>query len=566
MEDFIAMTKKKKVTKAPIALINQNVTGEIDKEDGITTKKWNFPNILQGFNGSKKTKKEPVNPVEMDKENHGTAQTNQATKEPMAPTNLNVTKVHDDTENHGTAQTNQVIEKPVEMGKENHEKKEGIIKKLKVLISDKQHIPKLTKKLEEINGNPLKDKDGKIDKGIKGELRKYNITLENNTLLEVIHKNKEYNYNTTPLLLAVQSNLTEVAKTILSMTDANLHIQDNGGMNALHYAAKNNDKLTVQTLLQKKLQVNVEDKKGKTALHYAAENNCGSIVKALLQHGANINALDKDGRTSLFYALTKNYSTLANFMMTQGALLEIKDNYDGKYELLADASLETSDAITSGDEDPFGEQPTLVEITPANENHSDEQSITSSEDDDEQSIISNSESCGEELDEELELQESCLEEDKNPLIEIPPINKNPSEENLSSKQPTTVEVPQVNESPLGKNSHDQHPQIQLRRVTRTEFPPKPNEAKEEGEAQTQPFHDKTKNTKRTYKTVILVASAAAIITTSMLTYFTTLPTLAIIGIAFASALVFGSIATLNPMSKMYDTDCSKVCGSKNLFI
>ncbi|VVC27402.1 Outer membrane protein assembly factor BamD,Tetratricopeptide repeat-containing, partial [Cinara cedri] len=373
--------------------------------------------------------------------------------------------------------------------------------------------------LKEINGKLLKNKRGKIDETRREKLIEYNIRLENNTLLEVIHKNKKnkkYNYNTSPLILAVKSNLTEVAKAILSITGENLDIQDNEGMNVLHYAAKNNDKFIVDTLLQKKLQVDVKDKKGKTALHHAAENNCDSIVETLLQHGANINALDKDGRTPLFYALTKNHSTLATFIMTKGALLEIEDkdnneetitneeekaeiiqdyidqDYDGEYELFANTSLETSDAITtSEDEDPFDEQPT----TSYNRNF----------DDSHKSFV------------EIPLPKSTLEE-------------NPPDEQSTASNVTHSEP-------------RKHSWMPLRKVPKITLPSQPNE---------------TNEAKGTYKIVILVASAAAIITASMLTYFTTLPTLSIIGIAFASALVFGSITTLKPMSKMDDTDCSKL--------
>lgn len=546
MEDFIAMTKKQKVTKEPIDPTNLKVTGTPNKENGKTKKSGGIKNIFKGFH-------------------QGSKQTNQVTKSPMAPTNLNVTGVIDK-EDHGAAQTNQVIEAPVnpiEMGENGTAKKKlGIIKKLKVLISDTKYIPNLTKKLEEINGKSLKDKDGKIDEKIKAELiKKYNIRLESNTLLEVIYKNKEYNYNTTPLLLAVQSNLTEVAQAILSITDANLHIQDNEGMNVLHYAAKNNDELTVKTLLQKKLQVNVEDKKGKTALHYAAlnghidvikaliaggadinvkdkdgntalhhatENNYYSIVKTLLQHGANINALDKNRKTPLFYALTKNHSILANFMMTKGALLEIKDNnqetshYNGQNELLADTSLETSDTITTREgADLFDEQSTDTSL----ENISN--ATTASE------SVSLSDG-----------QLTKFDYSHTSFVDIP-LPKSTLEENLSDEQPITSEA-QI------QPTHDEtrkHPWLPLRKVPKIKLPSQPNEAK------------------GTYKIVILVASAATIITASMLTYFTTLPTLAIIGIAFASALVFGSIATLKPMSKMDDTDCSHVRNdSKNLFV
>jgi len=525
MEDFIAMTKKKKVTKAPIALINQNVTGTPDKENH--EKKGGIKNMWKGFiKGSKHTNKvtkEPMAPTNQNitgvigTKNNGTAQTNQVIKAPVTPVEM-------DTENNETAQTNQATETsvtPVEMDTENNEtaeKKGGIIKKLKVLIFDKKYISNLTGELKEINGKLLKNKSGKIDETRREKLIEYNIRLENNTLLEVIHKNEKYNYNTTPLILAVKSNLTEVAKAILSITGENLDIQDNEGMNVLHYAAKNNDKFIVDTLLQKKLQVDVKDKKEKTALHHAAENNCDSIVETLLQHGANINALDKDGRTPLFYALTKNHSTLATFIMTKGALLEIEDkdnneetitneeekaeiiqDYDGEYELFANTSLETSDAITtSEDEDPFGEQPT----TSYNRNF----------DDSHKSFV------------EIPLPKSTLEE-------------NPPDEQSTASNVTHSEP-------------RKHSWMPLRKVPKIKLPSQPNE---------------TNEAKGTYKIVILVASAAAIITASMLTYFTTLPTLSIIGIAFASALVFGSITTLKPMSKMDDTDCSKV-RDKNLFV
>ncbi|MBD0391299.1 ankyrin repeat domain-containing protein [Wolbachia endosymbiont of Pentalonia nigronervosa] len=500
------------ITKESMTPTNQNVTG---KENRKIKKKWKFPNILQGFtNGSKKTKKEPVNSVEMDKENHG------------------------------TVQTNQVIEKPVEMGQDKDANKGG----------NTEYISNLRKKLKEINGQ-LKNGNYKIDKESKEKLKKeYNISFEDNTLLEVIHNNKEYNYNITPLLLAVQSNLTEVAKTILSLTDNNLHIQDKKGMNALHYAAKN---------------------------HNTLKNDNTLIVKALLQHGIDINALDKKECTPLSYALIHKDQTLAHFMMQEKALPEITDKKDtneetitDEYALSADNSLEgisTKEATTaSEDKDPFDEQPTVNsnrhydDSLPANENNestSTEEKNPTIHDETKKPpsrkvIIIKFPLISHEDKGEAQTQPFHDETKKPPLIQLRKVTR--TEFPLISHEVKEVQTQSTHNEAINT---DQHP---LRRVTKTEFPPKPN--KEKGEAQIQPFHDKTKNTKRTYKTVILVASAAAIITTSMLTYFTTLPTLAIISIAFASALVFGSIATLNPMSKMYDTDCSKVCGSKNLFI
>lgn len=484
----------------------------------------------------------------------GSKHINKVTKEPIAPTNLNVTAVMD-TENNEIAQTNQVIEAPVtsvEMDTENNEtaeKKMGFIKKLKVLIFDKKYISNLIGELKEINGKLLKNKSAKIYETRRKKLIEYNIRLENNTLLEVIYKNKKYNYNTSPLILAVKSNLTELAKAILSITGENLGIQDNEGMNVLHYAAKNNDKFIVDKLLQKKLQVDVEDKKGKTALHHAAENNCDSIVETLLQHGANINALDKDGRTPLFYALKKNHSTLATFMMTKGALLEIGDkdhneetiinteknakithDYNGRYELLADTLLENKnirDANTASEGEPLSdEQPTtsysnkfFVDISPANEN--------------------------------------TLTKEKNPLHET--VITNPASANVHDlRNNTPIESITMRREAKTQPTHDEkksavkHPWMPLRKVPKIQFPSKPHKANKD---------------KWRYKTVILIASATAIITASMLMYFTKLPTPAIIGMAFASALVFGSITILKPMSKVDDTDCSKVCDdSKNLFV
>jgi ankyrin repeat protein len=169
---------------------------------------------------------------------------------------------------------------------------------------------------------------------------------------------REEFYHMTPLILACNSNYTEVAKVLIE-GGANIHLQADNGATALIMAAMNSLELT-ELLLAKGADINARSNNGTgaftnctmgiisgrvgyelaelllakgaeidelnttdfysgyTPLFWAVYDNNESLVKFLIEHGANVNATAKNAKTPLSLATESGYENIAKLLKTKG--------------------------------------------------------------------------------------------------------------------------------------------------------------------------------------------------------------------------------------------------------
>jgi ankyrin repeat protein len=110
----------------------------------------------------------------------------------------------------------------------------------------------------------------------------------------------------TPLHMAAQHLTdTDILNLLLESGKVDINETTELGITALHWAAMESNKATVEFLLSKGANPNVTTKYGRTPLHvaawYAKEMD---IVELLLNHpDVNVNLMDDDGRNALHYSM-----------------------------------------------------------------------------------------------------------------------------------------------------------------------------------------------------------------------------------------------------------------------
>merc|ERR1712071_276989 len=118
---------------------------------------------------------------------------------------------------------------------------------------------------------------------------------------------------------------------------AYVNFKDKYGSTALHYAALDHSKNTVDVLtilLRQGANVNDKDKWGLTPLHYVARQKTewtASIVEYLLEQGADVNSKDELKRTALHHATwsqSKHTVDVLTILLRQGANVNVKNNKD----------------------------------------------------------------------------------------------------------------------------------------------------------------------------------------------------------------------------------------------
>lgn len=138
---------------------------------------------------------------------------------------------------------------------------------------------------------------------------------------------------------ALKKCKTDIAKSIIDLSEFRLSIKDKHGWNAAFYAIiYNNIEILYILINKKKLDVNSVDYKGYSLLMIAAKYNKYNIVKLLIKNGANINKYHT-GSKILGYYCTPNYSTaysiardnnyrnIVNLLIILGADITLTDRY-----------------------------------------------------------------------------------------------------------------------------------------------------------------------------------------------------------------------------------------------
>ena len=158
------------------------------------------------------------------------------------------------------------------------------------------------------------------------------VTEHNNDTLERVLRQDEIGkeeierrdeYGQTPLLLAAECCLEDIAHTLIAFK-ADVTAQDDEGGTALHYAASEGDQTKlVEALIRAEANVNAQNKHGETALHIVARSqvaddkkvaNARLKVAKLLLKRADLKRVDEEGRTALHRAVEANNLPLVKLL------------------------------------------------------------------------------------------------------------------------------------------------------------------------------------------------------------------------------------------------------------
>ena len=110
---------------------------------------------------------------------------------------------------------------------------------------------------------------------------------------------------TQPLILASFENRTSVLELLVS-AGANVQLQQQHGLTALHAAAQHGNAPVVRMMLAADAQVDARHQpSGLTALMLAAQHGHAAVVKLLLEAGADRRLQDKAGDTAMVMAAAR---------------------------------------------------------------------------------------------------------------------------------------------------------------------------------------------------------------------------------------------------------------------
>lgn len=122
-----------------------------------------------------------------------------------------------------------------------------------------------------------------------------------------------------PLVLALGRDALQVADYLARHPDTDLNAINTAGENALMMAALRGHLALVQTLMERRAQVN---RPGWTPLHYAATHAGEAalpITRLLLEHHAYIDAASPNGSTPLMMAARYGEASVVDLLLAEGA-------------------------------------------------------------------------------------------------------------------------------------------------------------------------------------------------------------------------------------------------------
>uniref|UniRef100_A0A1Y1MJD6 Uncharacterized protein n=1 Tax=Photinus pyralis TaxID=7054 RepID=A0A1Y1MJD6_PHOPY len=146
--------------------------------------------------------------------------------------------------------------------------------------------------------------------------------------------NEQDQQGNTPLLLALDSGLNDIAKLLLER-GANVHIRDNAYDSCLHNTIPKCDVAILSTLIDRGADVNCRNLSGETPLLKALKCEKLQHAKVLLEKGvADYEAFDNNNGSCLFYAAKAGYEDLVCHFISKGVKID-QPHYDGNAYLAA---------------------------------------------------------------------------------------------------------------------------------------------------------------------------------------------------------------------------------------
>jgi ankyrin repeat protein len=115
----------------------------------------------------------------------------------------------------------------------------------------------------------------------------------------------------TPLSVALGKNHKKIADYLLSLPSTDINCKDDKGRTLIanEVLRKKINIENLNSLLQKKADINLSDLQGQTPLHHAAcRSDSSDIIKLLLSKNVDVNITDKNGLNAFMSAINSgNY-------------------------------------------------------------------------------------------------------------------------------------------------------------------------------------------------------------------------------------------------------------------
>lgn len=180
-----------------------------------------------------------------------------------------------------------------------------------------------------------------------------NLLIETETLLYFAAKNKNERLvsylislganplfpnvsGNTPLMAAASFENIKILKILLDFDKRVLNQKNRNGWNALMFATKNNNLLSVSFLLENGSAIDEQERLGRTALMIASKQGNFSIVERFVQGGANLNLKRNNGMTAFMLAHKYGQSDILSLLQKNGASTfianEISPDFDWDIE------------------------------------------------------------------------------------------------------------------------------------------------------------------------------------------------------------------------------------------
>lgn len=156
--------------------------------------------------------------------------------------------------------------------------------------------------------------------------------------------------------LVVEENYEQLKKLHLTSNDINKNYNfiHKARMPALCFAAKKQNILLCQALVELGADVNKCCKEQRSSLSYASESGNKNVAKYLLLNGARPDYVDKEGRTPLFYAIMSGDSGMIKIFAENGADIdyEMSSGLTPLLASIASPDLKTMEVLLECGADP----------------------------------------------------------------------------------------------------------------------------------------------------------------------------------------------------------------------